>query len=670
MMRCLLRFFVMACGLTAALISTSFNSTIHAQTPWSTDIQLEWLQQVLPAAETFSEKAGDPPVFSGFRRNPVSDEQELVGYVFLSSDVPPERRGYAAPIAMLIGLSTEYQITAIKVLNYYESYLYSRGDFIDNSTFLAQFRNKTLTDQFRLQQDFDGLSSATITSAAMIRGVSDAARRVARTYLQFEEGDEQERNTAANALAQLQPLSWQNMIDQGIITQMTAPTMYGDELQLSFTYIGKRVLGEFFIGAEAFSGAESDAAFRAGRGELMLYAASGDGAGNSFRQFPITIQQGDISRTLPGYRMVNAGDASAGAIAGNARYAGAIAMHPDFDITHPFTIILQPPGLTETFSVVYQLSGIGLPLARGEAILSEEEIREALLAEAGFFQRLQLDPPWQGTPPLDIAMLMLIFTLVMIAFLRKSSRVRWVALTLTLFYLGFFKAGFLSVSHITSAIRQGPDVFLNNMPLLMLIIFTLVTTLLWGRIFCSSLCPFGAVQDFLARFSPKSWRITIPQNFHAQAIYIKYAILVLILGLALTQSNLTVFQYFEPFGTLFFFSPSLLLWAILLAILLACVLVERFYCRYVCPLGAALGVIALVSPLRINRVPQCTLCTVCEHACPTGAIRKEKIDFKECVRCDICESKLIEKAGTCRHSMTEITRRVTDKQKLEVVDLR
>ena len=108
---------------------------------------------------------------------------------------------------------------------------------------------------------------------------------------------------------------------------------------------------------------------------------------------------------------------------------------------------------------------------------------------------------------------------------------------------------------------------------------------------------------------------------------------------------------------------------ILLVVLAGCVVVERFYCRYVCPLGAALGVMSLLSPLRIKRVPQCTMCKVCEQSCPTGAIRREKIDFKECVRCDVCEIKLVKLAGTCRHPMEEITRRQKDKHSIPVIDL-
>ena len=105
-----------------------------------------------------------------------------------------------------------------------------------------------------------------------------------------------------------------------------------------------------------------------------------------------------------------------------------------------------------------------------------------------------------------------------------------------------------------------------------------------------------------------------------------------------------------------------MLWAILLVFLVGATLVPRFYCRYGCPLGAALGVASFVSPFKIKRVEQCKVCKVCEHACPTGAIRGPEIDFKECVRCDVCEIKLIAKSGVCKHDIEEVKVRVKDWQ--------
>ncbi|MDO9319068.1 MAG: 4Fe-4S binding protein [Gammaproteobacteria bacterium] len=655
---------LLACLL--ALLTTS----AFAKTPFTMVLEPEWFNEVLPDAETFSEKElGEAPVYRGYRKNPDTGEQELVGFVFLTDDYPPERVGYAAPIDLLVGMDMDGVVTNIKVLDYYESYMYSRGDFVDNSFFLNQFRRKPITDEFRLNRDIDGLTAATATSSAISRSVGETARRVARAYLGYGMGSEEEQNNNANALALLEPLTWGQMLDQGMISVMNTRNAEGSELQLAFTYIGKPALGQFFIGEATYNAVESDAAFRAGGGELMLIAPTGPGAGVSYRQFPMSVRQGEITRRVAGNRFSNVGPVLEGAIVGHASYAVAIAMHPDFDITQPFTLIYHVPGGGGDATVEYSLNGVGLSLAKNEPILSQEQLLEAQLANAGFFERLRVAPPWGVTPWVDVVLLAILFTLVMVAFLRKSSAVRWVALTMTLLYLGFYKAGFLSVSHITSLLKQGPEVFTSNLPTLMIVTFTVVTTLIWGRVFCSSLCPFGALQDFIARFAPKHWRIKVPQKIHDNALYIKYGILAVILTLALTNPNISVFQYFEPFGTVFFFSPSVLLWVILLAILAGCVVVERFYCRYVCPLGAALGVMSLLSPLRIKRVPQCTLCKVCEQSCPTGAIRREKIDFKECVRCDVCEIKLVKMVGTCRHPMEEITRRQKDKHSIPVIDL-
>jgi NosR/NirI family nitrous oxide reductase transcriptional regulator len=657
-----------ACFMAALMLLCS--ATALAKTPYSTIVQADWLKEVLPVAESFSEKeAGEYPVYRGYRSNPDSGEQEQVGFVFTNRDYPPMRVGYAAPIDVLIGMDMEGVVTNMKVLDYYESYMYSRGDFIDNSTFLSQFRNKPISDEFRLNRDIDGLSAASATSVAISRSVGETARRVARAFLGYGEGTEAEQNSAENAKAQLSQYSWGSLVEQGVIVELESTSAEGDPLTLAFTYMGRPALGDFFVGSDDYTIAATDASFKAGEGEIMLIAPSGPGAGDTFRQFPMSVKQGELTRYVAGNRFSPAGNGEHGAIAGNAPYAMALTMHPDFDITQPFTLIYHPPGRNIDASVDYALQGVGLTLARNELVLSEEELLAARLENASFFERLRLAPPWGITPMSDVYLLLVIFALVMGAFLSKSAKLRWVALTATMLYLGFYKNGFLSVSHITSVIKLGPEALTNNLTTLMIAVFTIITTLIWGRVFCSSLCPFGAVQDFIARFSPKKWRIKVPQKIHDNALYIKYAILAVIIITAMVNANLSIFQYFEPFGTLFFFSPSPVLWGILIAILAACFVVERFYCRYVCPLGAALGIVSMLSPNRIKRVPQCTMCKVCEHACPTGAIRGEKIDFKECVRCDICESKLIDLAGTCRHSMDEITRRRGEKQVINVVDV-
>ena len=663
--------FVVLLGVLLCLSFTAAaqpNSIDAVRTPFSNTLQTQWLEQVLPEAERFSDKVGTPPVFQGYKKD-ANDEDVLVGFVFLSADVPPEEKGFAAPIDMLIGMNMEGVITGLKVLNYTESYRYSLGDFVAEPAFHAQFPGKSITDDFRITQDIDGIAGATMTSYGISQGARGAARRVATAYLDYQEIPDEVLAWAANGRAQLETFTWESMLEAGMVKTLSIPMPADQELILTVSYIGDPILGEFLIGDAAYQRADRDSRARLGGKHLILIGVGGSAA-PLFRSTMMYVQQGggEPERIDPN-RFVTAGNGDIGAIAGHVNYAGAIVLEDYIDVNQTINILYKPRGSTDFFSVDYNIYPLALALANGEPILSEADIERARIAESNLFVRLWYAPPWGPTPWLEVMILLGILSLVSTAFIRKDATIRWVALTATMLYLGFFKGGFLSVAHITGAISQGPGIFLNNLPMLMIIIFTVVTTLLWGRVFCSSLCPFGAVQDFITRFTPKSWRIKVPQAIHDRALYIKYGILALIIGVAISGSGISVFQYFEPFGTLFFFSSSALLWVILLAILIASVLIERFYCRYVCPLGAALGIAALLAPLRIKRVPQCGICKVCEHACPTGAIRGADIDFKECVRCDVCESKLITKAGSCRHSMEDIARRQKQGNKIPVRSL-
>ena len=281
------------------------------------------------------------------------------------------------------------------------------------------------------------------------------------------------------------------------------------------------------------------------------------------------------------------------------------------------------------------------------------------------FQRTLARTSWSR-----VGGLLVVLLLTTAAFFSKRTSLRWATLAATLLFLGFVDKGFLSVSHISSAIVVGPGLFVTDLSLLILAAFTLVSTLLWGRVFCGYLCPFGALQDFIDRLVPERFQKQVPAWIHDRAIWIKYGILALILVPAITEAagspilgrDASLYGYVEPFGTVFFPSTSVVLWAIAIAFLLASVVVPRFYCRYACPLGSALAVVSRISPFRIKRVEQCTVCKVCEQTCPTGAIRGAEVDFPECVRCSECEVKLIEQAGTCRHEMETIRPRLVQLQ--------
>ena len=648
--------------MAAGLFSSHFLSSIAEdlgplETPFSLDVKQAWLEQVLPNAESFGDQQGHPPVWPGYRRNALTRVRELAGYAFLSRDVPPEEPGYSAPIDMLIGVDTEHKITGLKILNYEETYLRIKGDFLADRSILSQFHDKPLSDEFSIGRDFDGLAGSTVSVFAIARGAREAARRIAIAYLDYSPADPIQTARVQRVTEIMQKHQLSDMLENRLVQQLDVTLPDQQALQLTFTYLTDPALGQYWIGEDNFRAAERAASINPLGSELLLVAAAGTGA-EQFQYYQLQVRQAEAN-SLSFFRRFTADsylplNVTASATPFNAQQWGAIVLPEKIDVTRPFTLAYRPLGSPERSTLDFQLSGLPLDLASGQSLLSPIEIETILQAENGWLKKFFADPPWGETPWQKVGLLLFILAGCMTAFLTKRATIRWLTLLLTFIYLGFIDGGFVSVSHLVNIIKLGPAFLLSNLPLLLIFSFTVVTTLLWGRLFCSSLCPFGALQDFITRFGPSRWRLRAPQAIHDKTIYLKYLILLMILTGAIVAEQISLFQYFEPFGTLFFLDGTVAMFSILIGFIIACFMVPRFYCRYACPLGAALGVVSLVSLWRIRRVPQCEFCIVCEQACPTGAIRRKSIDFKECVRCDICDVKLMKQAGTCRHDMAHV----------------
>ncbi|MCI2057747.1 MAG: 4Fe-4S binding protein [Oscillibacter sp.] len=179
---------------------------------------------------------------------------------------------------------------------------------------------------------------------------------------------------------------------------------------------------------------------------------------------------------------------------------------------------------------------------------------------------------------------------------------------------------------------------------------------LFGRLICGFLCPFGFVQDLLHKIpSPKP---KVPRRLDRPLRWGKYAALaaVLILPAVLTDpfgiGDPVFCKYVCPAGTLeggipllahsaalraaagFLFSWKLLL---LVAVLTASVLVYRPFCKYLCPLGGAYGLLNRFSVCRmeVDRTA-CTRCGACTRACKMGVDVTGNINSAECIRCGLC----------------------------------
>jgi NosR/NirI family nitrous oxide reductase transcriptional regulator len=659
------------------------------------------LERAMPEADLFSEREGDPPVFRAYRLDVSTGQETLLGYVFRTSDVPPEVIGYTAPVDALVGMDLQGMLTGVQVLRYRESLRSTRGDFFAVPGFEEQFIGKFIADAFRPRGDVDNISGATISVDAMARGVRSAARRVAAAYLSDSEAGE----GASISLEELEERFWIDMVPDGPVYRLDVVQGGVALLVLYIAYIWRDEVGEVLLGPELFGRALEGLGDRARADHLLLLAVEGTTA--LFQPNLLAIVQGTDTLLVDAEDLVLFPAPREGKVAGQVRSAGIWAVEERIDMSRPFTVAfgggpgmdvytVEHPGREGQEVVVADAGGgDGSEQPRPPSDPAGETVSGAapdpdradddaeVVAQAGGDPGLeelrfleieeeesQLTRTLARTSWGRVGGLGLLLVLATVAFISKSTLLRWTALAFTVGYLGFVDGGFLSVSHITSAIEAGPGVFFNDISLLLMVGFTVITTLFWGRVFCGYLCPFGALQDLIEIVVPQRFQREMPWWLHDRASLLKYLILILVLippaiaslAPSLVEDPISLYQFAEPFGTVFFLSSSVLLWVIAVGFLAASAVVPRFYCRYVCPLGAALAVVSGVAPFRIRRVEQCTLCNVCEQSCPTRAIRGAEIDFPECVRCNICEVKLIERAGACRHEMEEIRPRLTQIQ--------
>jgi len=224
-------------------------------------------------------------------------------------------------------------------------------------------------------------------------------------------------------------------------------------------------------------------------------------------------------------------------------------------------------------------------------------------------------------------------------------------LTFTLVGLGWYANGQLSVVNVLaffSAVTAGFSwsAFLMD-PLVFILWFSVAASLLfWGRgVYCGWLCPFGALQELTNKIARlfKIPQYEVPWGLHERLWPVKYMIFLGLFGLSLYSLEMAErYAEIEPFKTAIILKfqrgwPYILFVVVLLG---AGLFIERFYCRYLCPLGAALAIPARMRMFDwLKRYKECgDPCQRCAKECPVQAIHPEgNINPNECVQCLHCQ---------------------------------
>lgn len=631
------------------------------------------------------------PVWPLFARDAASasEKPRLIGYAFESIDFEPVRGYGGKPINILVAITTDGHFLLSKLIDHREPLFRSEEGIAKLTEFASQYvgitvRHETHLQNFRAKTSHDdkraylhGVQAGTVTATAIDRTILQSAASVARAHEDVAKAGNMlgDANSVAftkgsMSSAAIKPLSWEQLLSRRMVEPMAltraqiekafagtraagadkAAASRPDELALQFhvalaslPQIGRNLLDEDGWKLLVANMRDSQALVISESGPLfkMMYESQ-----RIVDDLPFVLKQDGRTMTLRSIAY-DKGLVVPGYPTTTRPYFLIVDSATPLDPSRPFDLSFRIGRRFGTFpnQIAYVEFAMPYQFHGWRAAWSNS-----------------LDADWLeawGKRSVEIAVLLAGLLVLSIALLRQRATAasgrrlrtfRIVYLLFTLGFIGWYAQGQLSIVNITAsmdALATGNDVsFLLADPMTVILwIFVGITLLVWGRgTFCGWLCPFGAFQELVSLIArkcgvkPRRLRSSIDRKLK----WVKYLVLagvISTLWLAPAATELAV--EVEPFKTaisLYFARDwPYLVWAI--GVLGLSVFVYRGYCRYICPLGAAL---AVFDPLRrwgwIARREACgTPCQTCRHRCeyqsisPTG-----KVAYSECFQCLDC----------------------------------
>jgi NosR/NirI family transcriptional regulator, nitrous oxide reductase regulator len=652
------------------------------------------LQTVFAGADHLGLFEGDPKAASVF-----NNKNEVIGYVFLTSDIV-KAAGYSGkPITTAVGLDLKGIITGAAIIEHHEPILILGINEEKLGAFIQSYRGLDIRHDIVLDgisgrrtkdqdgQVIDGLTGASITSIVFNDSILRAARIVARSRGIIEDATQNKVRldldgfsaqdwVALEKSGALQNLTLSNQdVDDAFVRQYerAVPAPGGGDPEQTFislyaSMITPAGIGQNLLGFAAFSQLRASLA----PGDQVLMVA-GHGV-YSFKGYTWRKRNGVFNRVQ--------------LIQGDKTWRFKKAQHqlvekldingaPDFREIALFVIpaanqfnALKPwrldlivdrevrsgESLRTYFALNYTLPSQFIlqpePATSGGGI--SDLIAEATTSGGGIWIKV-----WEGRAWEIAALLIMLFVLYLVMVLHDFAarrpkllrRFRVGFLITTLLGLGFIMNAQLSVVNVLTFIQSlltefHWDFFLLDPLVFILWSWVAVGLLFWGRgVFCGWLCPFGALQELASKLA-KFFRVpqlTIPFGLSERVWPLKYIIFLGLLALSLHSIDLAEYgAEVEPFKTAialkFLRAWPFVVYA--LGLVTAAMFVERVFCRYLCPLGAALAIPGKNRMFEwLRRRHQCgTECHICATRCPVQAIHPSgRIDAHECIYCLECQ---------------------------------
>lgn len=230
---------------------------------------------------------------------------------------------------------------------------------------------------------------------------------------------------------------------------------------------------------------------------------------------------------------------------------------------------------------------------------------------------------------------------------KKMSKIFYIlriSLAALLFIVTFFAfVGSTPAIHNILYLQLGPDLLKSfsifSVAAIIIAFSILLLTLLFGRFYCSVICPFGLLQDFIGSiFGRKAGKTP---NYYK----IRYTIAAITFAF-LIMGSAVLFKFLDPytnFGLLVSnflnsTSPLSLTQAILVLVVISLLVIfkNRIFCTTICPVGTILGLCSKNGLFKLHINSDCINCGLCEKECPAGCIDSNIIDNERCIRCLKC----------------------------------
>ena len=203
---------------------------------------------------------------------------------------------------------------------------------------------------------------------------------------------------------------------------------------------------------------------------------------------------------------------------------------------------------------------------------------------------------------------------------------------------------------------------------LIILLIILSTAILLKRGFCSWVCPFGLLTEYLNRLHRRLFGkdVKVPRWFDSALRSLKYLILAFFLWAILIKMDTAALNSFiySPYNMVadikmlhFFANITAFAFWVLVAVFAASILLRNFWCRYLCPYGALLGALSFLSVFKIHRNTEtCTACTQCTRACPVDIAVHEVpcVYSDECNACLKCVAVCPEKDTLYQHNRGQV----------------